>query len=392
MVARWLGLHAGDVIPLDRFQLERGLRHTSGRECLPLPICLGQLLQAVERRQPGEIVGFFMVRGGAPCVVDSYMGYFERFIREQELPDVFLFELREENSYGGFGLAELTRDLSAAIPVADVLVEIEHTLQVVGVNGSGEQLRLAALPRARDPLSCPRVAVTGDFFTRFSPFFMEGIAGLYAKRGIILKPVDLSDLLLYASYQGVASAAQCWGMKPGGRALAKACTRAFQPDGKEYLQQWLGYQAERKNDAYYRSLFRKTGLLVGNPNEIPRLFEKASVHVSPALFGEVIPTIGKGLDAASDGYDGLIVIGPFNCLPFRISEAILKPLSIQQGMPILTYESDGYTVAPSFLRQVEVHIQQVLDRAARIKETTPEEVGRLAGLFKSAFVGRITVN
>jgi hypothetical protein len=246
--------------------------------------------------------------------------------------------------------------------------------------------RVAALPRTRDPLRCPRVAVTGDFFTRFSPFFMEGIADLYAQRGIILKPVDVGDLLLHASYQGVASAAQCWGLKPGGLALAKACTRAFQPDGKEYLQQWLGYQAERKCEVHYRSLFGRTGLLVGGPNEISAAFEKASAHVSPALCGEVIPTVGKGLEAASEGYEGLIVIGPFNCLPYRISEAILKPLSIQQGMPILTYESDGYAVAPSFLRQVEVHIQQVLDRAARKRETRPIAANRLAGLFKSSFV------
>ena len=71
--------------------------------------------------------------------------------------------------------------------------------------------QLAALPRTRDPLSCPRVAVTGDFFTRFSPFFMEGITELYAKHGIILKPVDVSDLLLYAAYQGVAGAAKAGG-------------------------------------------------------------------------------------------------------------------------------------------------------------------------------------
>lgn len=38
--------------------------------------------------------------------------------------------------------------------------------------------RLAALPRTRDRLSCPRVVVTGDFFTRFSPFFMEGVPGV----------------------------------------------------------------------------------------------------------------------------------------------------------------------------------------------------------------------
>jgi hypothetical protein len=108
-----------------------------------------------------------------------------------------------------------------------------------------------------------------------------------------------------------------------------------------------------------------TGLLVAGPNEVALLFEKAAEYVSPALYSETIPTIGKGLEADSEGYDGIIVIGPFNCLPYRISEAILKPLSLQRGMPILTYESDGYSVSPSFLRQVDVHIQQVLEHAAR---------------------------
>jgi hypothetical protein len=61
----------------------------------------------------------------------------------------------------------------------------------------------------------------------------------------------------------------------------------------------------------------------------------------------------------------MLVIGPFNCLLHRTSEAILKPLSIQQGMPILTYESDGHAVSPSVLRQVDVHNQQVLEHATR---------------------------
>ena len=93
------------------------------------------------------------------------------------------------------------------------------------------------------------------------------------------------------------------------------------------------------------------------------MFEHISEHVSPRIYAEVIPTVGKGVEAASEGNDGIILIGPFNCLPYRISEAILKPHCIRQGMPLLTYESDGYTVAPSFLRQVEVHLQQVLQRA-----------------------------
>lgn len=94
-------------------------------------------------------------------------------------------------------------------------------------------------------------------------------------------------------------------------------------------------------------------------------FADASEHISPKIYGEAIPTVGDGVRAEVEGYDGIFIIGPFNCLPFRIAEAILKPLSIQRGMPILTYESDGYAVSPSFLRQVEVHTQQVLDHSVR---------------------------
>ena len=70
------------------------------------------------------------------------------------------------------------------------------------------------------------------------------------------------------------------------------------------------------------------------------------------------------------------------CLPYRISESILKPHCIQHGMPILTDESDGYSVAPSFLRQVEVHIQQVLQRAAT-RQNVPSNGGGITALLES---------
>ncbi len=393
MAAGWLGLHPGTVIPLDRAQLDTGLQYTSGRECLPLPICIGQLLQIHEHRQPGEIAGFYMLQGGAPCVSDAYMGYFERFLTEQRLSDLFLFNPQPENDYLGFGKNVLAQHLAQAIILGDILVEIEQVLRVVGREGALDRLqqewerftesarsrdefhaglpafveRLASLPRTRDPRTCPRVVVAGDFFTRFSSFFMDGVRDLYAERGIILKPVDLSELFLYAAYHPMAETAGTWGMKPGGLALAKACMRMFQPEGKEYIERWLSYYTLKHEEARTRERFRETGLLVAGSNALSAIFERGAEHVSPAIYGELLPTVGKGLEAAREGYDGMLVIGPFNCLPYRISEAILKPLSIRQGMPILTYESDGYAVSPSVLRQVDVHIQQVLEHAAKTR-------------------------
>lgn len=391
LAIRWLGMHPGNIGLLSRAQLDLGLQHTSGRECLPLPISIGQILQIHRQRGPGEISGFYSVRGGAPCVSDAYLGYFERFIAEHRLSDFFIISAAAENSYLGYDEITLARHVSLAITIADILIEMDHVLRVVGETGSIGRLEtewehfmggadtmdtfnsglpafvkiLSSLPRTRDPRTCPRVIVTGDFFTRFSPFFMQGVRDLYASRGIILKPDDLSDLILYGAYDGIANAADSWGMKPGNLALAKACTRIFHSDGKQYLQNWLAYQTELRMGQSYRKIFAASGLLVASDNGVADLFEHAAEHVSPKIYGETIPAVGKGLDAALEGYDGTLLVGPFNCLPYRISEAILRPLSLQRGMPMLTYESDGYAVEPAFLRQVEVHIQQVLDHAAR---------------------------
>ncbi len=391
MALGWLGLHAGQLVHIDRSQLDLGLQSTSGRECLPLPLSIGQLLQIHRDRQPGEIVGFHMLRGGAPCVSEAYMDYFERFIAEHQLADVFMASPARENNYLGFDPFVLMNHLSPAILLADILVEIDYVLRVVGAPGSIEEFHLewnrfrasaktlddcssrlpalveslAALPRTRDPVDCPRVVVTGDFYARFSPFFMDGVRDLYAARGIILKPVDLNELFLYTTYDGMRGAANNWGLKPGGFALARACTRMLEPDGQQYLQGWWGYQSGRRTEERYRELFLKTGLLVSRPNDVVAVFEKSSEHISPQIFGEITPTVGRSLNAEYEGYDGIILIGPFNCLPFRISEAILKPLSIQQGMPLLTYETDACPVTPAVLRQVDVHIQQVLEHSAR---------------------------
>ena len=391
MALNWLGLHTGALAPICRSQLDLGLQFTSGRECLPLPLSIGQLLQINRDRPPGEIAGFIMVRGGAPCVSEAYMDYFERFIVEHRLADMFMVHPGRENDYLGFDPFTLMKHLSPAVLLADILVEIDHVLRVVGAPGSldrfhrewerfraraktlddfSEQLPgfveyLAALPRTRDPMACPKVVVTGDFYARFSPFFMEGVRDLYAARGIILKPVDLTDLFLYVTYDGMRGTANQWGLKPGGFALAKACTRLLEPDGQQYLQQWWGYQSGRRTEHHFREIFLHTGLLISRPNDVVALFEKSSEHISPEIFGEITPTVGRSLNAEYEGYDGIILIGPFNCLPFRVSEAILKPLSIQQGMPLLTYETDGCAVAPAVLRQVDVHIQQVLEHSLR---------------------------
>ena len=142
MAARWLGLHPGDVLPLDRSQLERGLQHTSGRECLPLPICIGQLLQIHEHRQPGEIVGFYMMRGGAPCVSDCLHGLLRTLHRRAAAARSVPVQSRARRTTTSASTRPPWRSICRRRSwSADILVEIEHVLRVVGARGSVERLR-----------------------------------------------------------------------------------------------------------------------------------------------------------------------------------------------------------------------------------------------------------
>ena len=279
--------------------------------------------------------------------------------------------------------------LAPVITLADLFVEMEQSLRVVGEPGSLDRLRtywnqhvdsasslkalknnletlidqVSHIPHT-DPSGCPKVVVTGDFFTRFNPAFMEGVHDLYARHGIILMPVDLNELFLYGAYAGMVDAAEDLGAPPNSlRAGALACMNVFRPAGWNYVTNWVAYHQLMSYEEHYRRLFQRTGLVAGDRNDMYEVFQHASQHISPAVFGEAVPTVGKAVVAGSRGYRGIIVIGPFNCLPFRISEAILKPISMQNQMPILTYESDGFSVSPAFLRQVEVHIRQVFRSA-----------------------------
>jgi len=141
LAARWLGLNVGPTMELDRSHLERGLRYTSGRECLPLPISIGQMLQAHDYREPDEVVGFYMMRGGAPCVVECYADFFRQFIQEHKLEDLFIFDPHEGNNYYGLSLRSLGDYLVPMVTLADVFVEMQQSLRVVGEPGSMELLR-----------------------------------------------------------------------------------------------------------------------------------------------------------------------------------------------------------------------------------------------------------
>ncbi|MHA1910773.1 MAG: acyl-CoA dehydratase activase [Candidatus Kariarchaeaceae archaeon] len=364
----------------------KGLRYSSGKECIPLPISVGHLMTIVEERQPGDIIGYFMLNGGSPCAVDAFFMYLEKFIEDQELEDVFIFDFDPENKFFGIRALDLIRFLPKMIVLGDIMDEMESALLVVGEEGSVYHLKalwkrlltvitdkselnkglaeliasINRIKRKSSPKDHPKILLSGDFFVRFSEFFVKDLKEIYAAQGVIVKSADLYELFLYIYYNRVLLIAQGWDSKPNEFSTAlKAITRLWAPEGRSYLAHALGVKYLEKLEFELREMFNETGLIFSGPTDIKSVVDHSIPLINPLIFGEAIPTIGKGMKIIKSDIDGIILVGPQNCLPHKISQAILKPIYMEKKIPLLVYDVDISGLSQSMIRLIEANIQQI---------------------------------
>lgn len=387
LVFNWMGYDSPKPVVLSLEQLNRGLQHTSGNECLPMPIYIGQLLEIYEQKKEGEIIAVFMIAGGAPCVVASYVDVLNKFIEKNELKDIFIFDPHQSfNNLYNMNKVDLFKHFPVGLLLGDIVLEIHNVLKVAS-NEDGIELfekawnkllenstthqkfdenlpifisKLKEIPLERDIADLPIIIVSGDFFVRFDPFFIQGLVDKYAEHGIIMKPVDLSELLLYGPHDDMMIFAENFERPLNSKIqLMKAFATCGGSNGRGYIRNWMYKTVLEKLESNMRKKFEQTGLLVSEQNQISSILDHASEHINLTITGEAVLTIGKAVEAFHKNYDGVMILGPFACLPYKISEGILKPLFQEKDFPFISYETDGRVVPPSFLRLVDVHIQQV---------------------------------
>ena len=114
-----------------------------------------------------------------------------------------------------------------------------------------------------------------------------------------------------------------------------------------------------------------------------QLIKAGSQFISPNLFGEAILTVGGPLAEVGTHFCGSIAIGPFGCMPNRISESILsqnfdrkhltrfrkdketdRVSSKVDTMPFLAIESDG----SPFPQIIEARLETFVLQAKRLHD------------------------
>lgn len=371
--ARGLGYHAVAHDPPDEGVLKLGRANTTCKECLPLILTTGSLLDYVNhRKRPGEVVVYFMPTGCGPCRFGQYYIYMEDLVKRLEIPDTVLITLSGDTSYTGldkglekrgwWALAvsdsfEDTRsmllanaaDTATAMEIFEAewgeilpVLETGRFADLVGqLTKSADSL--ARIPLRRPPNQVPTVALTGEIFVRRDALSRQYITERLAQKGFATLCSPITEWVHYTNYlveNGL-----------GDRSLTPL----------QRLRLLIRSRFMRRWEKKIKSTLSHSGLMRAGAVDIDTIIRHGSRYISTQLQGEAILTVGGAMADIATHACGVIAIGPFGCMPNRLAEAILSEtmnreckLALDSGgnglsaclaevddLPFLAIESDG---------------------------------------------------
>ncbi len=372
-VLRGTGFNAVGHPPSDEAVLKLGRANTSCKECLPLLLTTGTLLNFIHNeKKEGDILVYFMPTGSGPCRFGQYQIFMEDLVRRLEIPNVAVLSLTSENSYAGLGnniqlktwwavivsdamedmrsmLLVNATDPKAAIKMFDegwdiILKKLEKgVFSILEKKLIETAERFSRIPLKRPPNEVPTISLVGEIFVRRDGLSRQYLTESLAEKGFATICSPVAEWVLYSDY------------------LVDKGLVDYTMSKMEKLRFLLKKKYMASYKKRLKSIFSRTGLVNANPLDIHSIINNATPYISPNLSGEAILTVGSSLTEIASHSCGVIAIGPFGCMPNRLSEAILNETMNREGklvtdpnndqlrsilaniddLPFLAIESDG---------------------------------------------------
>jgi len=367
---RGLGVPAEALPEPSRETVRAGRRHTSGKECVPMTITLGSLIERLEADKTGsERFAFFMPTANGPCRFGVYNLLheivMERLGNEERMR---IWAPGDDNYFEGVpsGFAAL---IFAAFAASDMLLAALYDVRPTEkVKGSSDALyaesrlklmkileeagkgdlrigpallqvangrlfgladflrevgqRFAALKTDKE---LPTILMVGEIYVRCDPFANGYMVEQFEARGLKVRFAPFSEWLEYTDHVNHLF----------GRHIA--------------FDQHLSTFVQR------RVASRTYGLVaeaLAWPKRIPvkETMETGREYIRPELLGEAILSIGGPLHEWHEGLiDAAVNIGPHECMPSKLAEAQLAHIAETDGLLSLTLPVNGDPVDPELL-------------------------------------------
>jgi predicted nucleotide-binding protein (sugar kinase/HSP70/actin superfamily) len=377
---RSIGIDAQPAPDSDAETLELGGAYSSGEECLPHRITLGDFLKVT--RQPDFVAGqtaFFMPTACGPCRFGQYAPYLRKVLAELGHGDVLVFSPSSTSGYDEVGFAApaaqltlwmglvlgdlLTRFVLKTRPYeltagdADAahnasLAEFEEILAVSGITAKRRLRRLVScVENMRDrfravpanyEMGKPLIGLVGEIFCRQNTFSNDDIARRVERLGGECRLSDITEWVWYANwYQD--------------RHIRRT-------KGRFHLDRLMAHIKTRTQRHYEHALLTPVGEdLIGyeEPENVREVLDRSAPYLpADGCIGEMVLSIGKAIHLAEQGAAGIVDISPFTCMNGVVCEGIYPAVSAaHDGLPIRVLYFDGVAA------NVDQHLEIFLDLA-----------------------------
>ena len=357
-----------ECLPMpDREDVRVGRRYTSGKECVPMMLTTGSLLNRLERdRHTPEKFTLAMPTAAGPCrfgvynvlhkIILEQAGWNDRvnvfspddgdYFRETspeftiklwcgfvayDLLEAMLYDVRPVERRKGAANAlyrQYKDEIIASMERHSKGTAMNATLEVLGgMWGLRDLLSRAARDmaaiknRVRD---VPSVAVVGEIYVRLDPFANDFIIEKLEERGIRARFAPFVEWLEYTQYLAEKRVLD-QRMRHDDNPLSIGVTGVVQRASMEVL---YGICAKP--------------LEWGERTTIPTTLEAAVPYLSPELTGEACLTLGGPIHEFHQKLvQGVVVVGPHECMPCRIAEAQYGKVAEDMNLPYLVLALNG---------------------------------------------------
>lgn len=317
--------------------LKAGRKNTTGKECLPLILCVGSMMDYLETKWDGkEYIAYFVVQGAGDCRLGQYPVFMRDMIKRKKMRNVTPLSLSQEDGFAGLG-DDFAKRAIQSILVGDVLEDVKAGILSNAIdpkqgmevfdkefkwlverfekepNKIFKNLKEFAktikknVPEKISITDSKYIALVGEMFVRRDGFSHKWLNKYFAKSGFIVKDAYISEWFYYLDYLLKQKM-----MEP---------EKSFKKAKERIIRSLYMKYAERK----VKKALEKSGYYEYHATHVEPLI-KHSEHLFPMnCRGETGLTVGVALYETFDKYCGVINIGPFGCMPTRTSEAIAVP-------------------------------------------------------------------
>ncbi|MFC2068759.1 acyl-CoA dehydratase activase [Chloroflexota bacterium] len=361
-----------EALPLsNELTLELGSKYTSGKECFPSIITTGDIVKKTMALDfDPDRAAFFMPGASGPCRFGQYHKLHRLVLDELRLEQVPILVFDQAKGYHKH-MEALGRNFRLqawrAITVLDLMQKMLLERRPYEVNKGetdavyNEWLNLLVMLTEQDnrfepfaykvktafnevkidrSVARPRVGIVGEIFVRSNQFANDFVVRKLEALGAQCALPPLEEWLDYIDYQ-------------------RKRRNRFRIEGGwwDWAKQKLTEMAqERVAEAIRRQV---DGAVENFARELPTsaILERGRVYLSPAVEGEAVLSMGRSVEYAEHGFNGIVNIIPFGCMPGNIASMLLHQFRRDYDLPVFTLMVEG-TKSPGQDIRLEAFIQQ----------------------------------